>query len=133
MKGGEIVSIRCLITVLVFIAFDVGTGWLKALATGTTDSGIMRQGLFHKLGEILAVMFGYMCEYLFPYMDIKVSIPLALAISTYIVLMETASIIENICAINPNLDSVMKRFFDKKELESEVENDGKENESGNSD
>lgn len=128
MKGGEIMKIGSLIVVLVFIAFDVATGWLKAIATGTTDSSIMRQGLFHKLGEILAVMFGYMCEYLFPYMEIDVTIPFAIAIATYIVLMETASIIENLCIMNPNLANVMGKIFDKSKFE-EVDD---ENKSGDS-
>lgn len=128
MKGGDDVKIGSLIVVLIFIAFDVATGWLKAIATGTTDSSIMRQGLFHKLGEILAVMFGYMCEYLFPYMEIEVTIPFAIAIATYIVLMETASIIENLCIMNPNLANVMSKIFDKNKFE-EVSD---ENESGDS-
>lgn len=121
-------KIGSLIVVLVFIAFDVATGWLKAIATGTTDSSIMRQGLFHKLGEILAVMFGYMCEYLFPLLEIEVTIPFAAAIATYIVLMETASIIENLCIMNPNLANVMSKIFAKSKFEEE----NSENKSGDS-
>lgn len=123
-------KIGALITVLVFIAFDVITGWLKALATGTTDSSIMRKGLFHKLGELLAVMFGYMCEYAFPIMDIQVSIPFAGAIATYIVLMETASIIENLCIMNPNLSKIMEKIFDSDKLHKRGEQD--ENQSADS-
>lgn len=123
-------KIGALITVLVFIAFDVITGWLKALATGTTDSSIMRKGLFHKLGELLAVMFGYMCEYAFPIMDIQVSIPFAGAIATYIVLMETASIIENLCIMNPNLSKIMEKIFDSDKLRKRGEQD--ENQSADS-
>jgi len=124
------VKIGSLITVLVFIAFDVITGWLKALATGTTDSSIMRKGLFHKLGELLAVMFGYMCEYAFPIMDIEVSIPFAGVIATYIVLMETASIIENLCIMNPSLSEIMKKIFDEDKLQRKGDRD--ENESAGS-
>lgn len=123
-------KIGSLITVLVFIAFDVITGWLKALATGTTDSSIMRKGLFHKLGELLAVMFGYMCEYAFPIMDIEVSIPFAGVIATYIVLMETASIIENLCIMNPSLSEIMKKIFDEDKLQRKGDRD--ENESAGS-
>lgn len=123
-------KIGSLITVLVFIAFDVITGWLKALATGTTDSSVMRKGLFHKLGEVLAVMFGYMCEYAFPIMDIQVSIPLAGVIATYIVLMETASIIENLCIMNPNLSKIMEKIFDSDKLHRK--GDQNENESASS-
>ena len=70
-----------LIVVLIFIAFDVATGWLKAFSTGTTDSSIMRQGLFHKLAEIVAVLFGYICQYAFPYIGVEVKIPFASAIA----------------------------------------------------
>ena len=35
---------------ILFICFDVLTGWVKAFASGTTDSSIMRKGLYHKLG-----------------------------------------------------------------------------------
>lgn len=123
-------KIGALVTVLVFIAFDVITGWLKALATGTTDSSIMRKGLFHKLGELLAVMFGYMCEYAFPIMEIEVSIPFAGVIATYIVLMETASIIENLCIMNPSLSEIMKKIFDEDKLHRKGDRD--ENESAGS-
>ena len=123
-------KIGALITVLVFIAFDVITGWLKALATGTTDSSVMRKGLFHKLGELLAVMFGYMCEYAFPIMNIQVSIPFAGVIATYIVLMETASIIENLCIMNPNLSKIMEKIFDSDKLQRKGDKD--ENESADS-
>lgn len=99
------------IIVLIFIAFDVLTGWLKALATGTTDSSIMRKGLFHKLGEIVAMIFGYVCQYTLPYVGVTVNIPFAVAIGTYIVLMEIASIIENISKMNPAMGKVLGNVF----------------------
>ena len=116
------------IIVLIFIAFDVLTGWLKALATGTTDSSIMRKGLFHKLGEIVAVIFGYVCQYTLPYVGVTINIPFAVAIGTYIVLMEIASIIENISHINPHLAQILTNVFSKDTLnlpeESEDNNEG---------
>lgn len=109
------------IIVLIFIAFDVLTGWLKAIATGTTDSSIMRQGLFHKLGEIVAVIFGYVCQYTLPYVGVTVNIPFAVAISTYIVLMEIASIVENLSKINPHLETVLNNVFKKESSEHDEE------------
>ena len=116
------------IIVLIFIAFDVLTGWLKALATGTTDSSIMRKGLFHKLGEIVAVIFGYVCQYTLPYVGVEIKIPFAVAIGTYIILMEIASIIENISKINPNLAKVLGNVFSKESItpikqEEEINNE----------
>ena len=119
-------NITILIIVLIFIAFDVLTGWLKALATKTTDSSIMRKGLFHKLGEIVAVIFGYVCEYTLPYVGVEISVPFAVAIGTYIVLMETASIVENIAVMNPSLAKILGNVFSKDTLnlpEEDVSND----------
>lgn len=109
-------NITILIIVLIFIAFDVLTGWLKALATKTTNSSIMRKGLFHKLGEVVAMIFGYVCEYSLPYVGVKISVPFAVAIGTYIVLMETASIIENIAIINPGMAKILGNVFSKDTL-----------------
>lgn len=109
-------NITILIIVLIFIAFDVLTGWLKALATGTTDSSIMRKGLFHKLGEIVAIIFGYVCEYTLPYVGVQISVPFAVAIGTYIILMETASIVENIAIMNPKLAKILSNVFSKETM-----------------
>lgn len=108
-------NVTPLIIALIFIAFDVLTGWLKALITATTNSSIMRTGLMRKLGELIAVIFGYVCQYCLPLIGLQINVPFAGAITTYIVLMETASVIENICAINPNLrDALSKVFADEK-------------------
>lgn len=112
-------KVTALIVVSIFIIFDIATGWLKALSTGTTDSTIMRKGLFHKLAEIIAVLFGYTCEYVFPYAGIEVSIPFATAIATYIVLMETASIVENLAIMNPHLAEILDKFFSKDKFNNE--------------
>ena len=108
-----------------FIAFDVLTGWLKAIATKTTNSSIMRSGLFHKLGEIVALIFGYVCEYSLPMIGVDIEIPFAVAIGTYIVLMELASIIENISKINPRLAHIMMNIFSDELANYEEEKEGK--------
>lgn len=100
---------------VLFVAMDILTGWAKAVATHTTNSSIMRIGLFHKLGEILAILFGYACEFSFPYVGIAISIPLVESISTYIILMETASIVENIMKINPQLAEILGKLFKKED------------------
>lgn len=113
------------IIALIFIAFDVLTGWLKAIATKTTNSSIMRSGLFHKLGEIVAIIFGYVCEYSLPMIGVNVNIPFAVAIGTYIVLMELASIIENISKINPRLSQIMMNIFSDELAKYDEEKEGK--------
>lgn len=114
-------NIAPVIVVLIFIAFDVLTGWLKAFSTGTTNSSIMREGLFHKIGELLAMAFGYVCQYTLPYIGVEVSIPFAGAIGTYIVLMETASIVENISIINPQLAKILDKVFEKEKINPDEE------------
>lgn len=113
------VKLTFFLVCLMFIAMDILTGWTKAVATGTTNSSIMRVGLFHKLGEILAILFGYACEFAFPYVGIAISIPLVESIGTYIILMEVASVVENIMQINPQLKDMLTRVFGKKEEEGE--------------
>lgn len=112
-----ILNVTAILVTTIFIVFDIATGWLKALSTGTTDSSIMRKGLFHKLAEILSVMFGYTCEYVFPFAGIEVTIPFATGIATYIVLMETASIIENLAIMNPNLAAILEKFFSRESMD----------------
>lgn len=115
-----------LLITIAFIAFDVLTGWLKAYITATLNSSVMRTGLLRKIGEILAELFGYMCQYTLPMIGLKVDVPFAGAIATYIVIMETASIIENICAMNPNLrEALSKIFADEKLPKVEPEKTGK--------
>lgn len=115
-----------LLVTIAFIAFDVLTGWLKAYITATLNSSVMRTGLLRKIGEILAELFGYMCQYTLPMIGLKVDVPFAGAIATYIVLMETASVIENICAMNPNLrEALSKIFADEKLPKVEPEKTGK--------
>ena len=120
------------VIVAFFIAFDVLTGWIKAIATKTTDSSIMRTGLFHKLGELLAIAFGYACEFAFPYIGMTISLPLASAICTYIVLMETASIVENLSRISPKLANALDKYFDQSKVKKDGEEDVQKDESTDS-
>lgn len=116
MKGVMKMNVTPLVVSLIFIAFDVLTGWLKALITASTNSSVMRTGLMRKMGEVLAILFGYICQYCLPMIGITVNVPFAGAIATYIVLMETASVIENICVMNPNLREALSKVFADEKL-----------------
>ena len=110
----------------VFIVFDVLTGWLKALLTASFNSSVMRCGLTSKIGELTAVIFGYTCEYFMPLAGLPIELPFAEAIMTYIVVMEIASIVENICAMNPSLRNPLSKIFsDEKLPKVESEETGK--------
>lgn len=104
-------NVTMLIVVLTFIVLDMVIGIVKALATGSYKSLKMREGLWHKLGEILCVAFGVLCEMAFPYVGITVSIPIVTTICIYIVLMETGSIVENLALISPNIQKMLSKVF----------------------
>lgn len=97
-----------------FIVLDLITGLIKAFKEKAYTSTVMRQGLFHKSASLLCIGFGALVEWAQGFLDIGVTIPIASGICIYIVLMEIGSIIENICAINPNImGSKLRSFFAK--------------------
>lgn len=103
--------VNMIIAVLIFIVLDVVIGLVKALSTGTYKSLKMREGLFHKIGEILTIGFGILCENAFPYVGIEIKIPIVSTICIYIVLMETGSIVENLAVISPNIKKMLGKVF----------------------
>lgn len=102
-----------LIIVLGFIAFDVVTGLIKAGYNGNYNSVIMRQGGFHKSMEVMAMAVAYFVEYAIVYINIGVNVPAVPAVTVYICIMELISILENICAVNPQMSALFKPYLDK--------------------
>lgn len=97
-----------------FILMDMITGIIKALMGKTFTSTIMREGLFHKCGSILCIVFGVMVDYAQNMIDLGVTIPVASSLCCYIILMEIGSIIENVCQINPEImPQKLQAFFVK--------------------
>lgn len=97
-----------------FIVLDLLTGLVKAFKEKNYSSTVMREGLYHKIGSVLCVAFAVLVDYTQNYLDLGVTIPLTFAVCTYIVAMEIGSIIENVCAINPEiLPEQLKGFFSK--------------------
>ena len=91
-----------------FICLDFVTGLIKAFKEKNYCSTIMRQGLYHKVGSILCVVFGTLVDQAQIYLDLGISLPITEGVCAYIVLMEIGSIIENVCKINPEI--VPERF-----------------------
>lgn len=102
-----------LIIVLGFIVFDVVTGLIKAGYNGNYNSAIMRQGGFHKSMEIMAMAVAYFVEYAIVYINIGVDVPAVPVVTVYICIMELISILENICAVNPQMCALFKPYLDK--------------------
>lgn len=86
-----------------FIVMDMVTGIIKALKNKEFTSSIMREGLFHKVGSILCMVFGVLVDYAQTLVDLGVTIPVASAVCVYICMMEIGSIIENVSMINPEI------------------------------
>lgn len=102
-----------LIVVLLFIALDIVTGLAKAFATSGFDSSIMRQGFFHKLGEIFAVALALAADVGLPEIGVPLDVKLSGLCCVYLVLMEIGSVVENIGAINPDLVGPLDNIFAK--------------------
>lgn len=106
-------EIRSGFIILIFISFDILFGLLQALTNQTFQSSCMRQGLFHKLGEILCYLFGVVCDATLPLVDIFVPFSLASAITIYIVVMEIGSILENLSKVSPVMAKYLGFIFEK--------------------
>lgn len=95
------------------ILLDIITGLIKAFYTKSFSSSVMRQGLFHKLGELLAMGILYGAQIAFPLIGVEAQLPLFPAGVGYCTLMELGSILENLRAFTPGLDHILGK--EKKE------------------
>lgn len=96
-----------------FILADILTGIIQALYKGDLNSTKLRQGLFHKLSEVLAVVVSVGLEYVCEYVQLGIDVPLLNTVSVYICMMELISILENICEVNPALAKLFKPYLEK--------------------
>lgn len=122
---------ECIVTAIIIalIALDMITGTAQALKNKTFKSSKMRQGVWHKVGIITIMVLTWLLgEYGkqagLP-QDITGIIPI---VNTALVVMESASIMENIAQINPELRKLMifKVLKDESDkLNEEVQDDKK--------
>lgn len=95
------------------ILFDVITGVIKGAYQGKLNSTIARKGLYYKITEILALVLAGLLEYATAYINIGIDLPLVEVVGIYIFCMELLSILENLCAVNPNLRKLFKPYLEK--------------------
>ena len=107
----SVLPVKLILVVLIFIAADIFIGIIKAAYKVGFKSAKMREGLYHKLSEILAVIFGALCELAFPIVGIDIKIPIVSSICIYLVIMETGSIVENLAVISPNIQKILAKVF----------------------
>ncbi len=101
------------VAVLAMIGCDIVIGLVKAFTTHSYTSEIMREGLFHKLGEILCFIFAVVCDLTLPNLGIILPVSITGAVAAYLVFMEIGSIIENIGVMNPQLGKYLAMVFAK--------------------
>ena len=91
------------IAALVFILFDFATGIVKAAYNKNVSSTVMREGLYHKFAEIMVIVMAGFIDVACEHLDLGFDTPILAVTCGYIVLMEIASILENIGEMNPDL------------------------------
>lgn len=89
--------------VLGFILFDIVSGLISALKNGNYKSKMMREGLYHKLGYVMAIMLCALIEYSCKYIDLGFSLPILKPVMVYIIFNEIGSIMENLEKISPGV------------------------------
>lgn len=93
---------------LVLCAVDVASGYIAAMRTGTVNSTFMFNGLWNKMGEMLAIVVGKaieICISIFgtDFVGVQMNIPVCTAVCAYLSLYEITSIVENIGKMNPTI------------------------------
>lgn len=92
-----------------FILLDVITGFTQAVVNKCVDSTKMKQGLWHKCGFLLAIIFGWLCEFSMIYIDLGFTLPIQNSVCLFIIATEIISILENLAKISPELSD--KKFM----------------------
>lgn len=116
---------EAMILILILIAMDIVTGLVKAYVTKEFSSKVMREGLVRKSGTIFLVLLAYGLQYAtvhIPELPAELS-AIYSGISLYVILMEVASNVENILAINPELGGETIRKFFNIQKEEHIEGD----------
>lgn len=93
------------IAALIFILFDFATGIAKAAYLKQVSSTVMREGLYHKFAEILVIVLAGAIDVACDHLELGFDTPILAVTCAYIVLMEIASILENIGEMNPDLSN----------------------------
>lgn len=111
------------VTVSIFILFDILTGVCKGIYLGELNSTKLRQGLFHKLSEVIAVVGSGLLEYGIIYINLNIDFPILKVVVTYICVTELISILENLCVLNPSLAKLFKPYLEKLKEKGDSENE----------
>lgn len=112
-------AITCLLIVM-----DYLTGLAKAIKNKDVSSEKMRQGLWHKSAYLVVIILAEILEHGQQLVDMGFGVPIIIPVCVYIIVTETASIIENLGQINPELQSsrLLALFRSTKEEPNDAQN-----------
>lgn len=85
------------------VLLDFISGFSKAVYTHTVASSKMRDGLFHKFAYVLVIAICILFDYAQAKVNLGIHVPLVLIACGYIIITDTVSFVENICACNPQI------------------------------
>lgn len=102
------------------ITLDYLTGIAKAIATKSLSSAVMRQGLWHKVAEITAILLAFIVTEQGKHIGMPYQIDYLLTgVVVWVSVMEVTSILENIGEMNPELKGVLTFFKTKNDQTKE--------------
>jgi toxin secretion/phage lysis holin len=115
-----------IVVALIFMVLDIISGLIKAFQTGSYDSKLMRNGLYHKIAYIIIMLVGACLEFAItnPNFDPGFQVPMFGVICGYIIVTEFFSILENVSAVNPAIGNFMSRWL-KQAADANAEVEGK--------
>ena len=86
------------------IVLDYVSGIAAAASRGELQSSKMREGLWHKLGEVGAILLAFLIAQEGHYIGLPYQIDLLIpGVMIWISVMEVTSILENLTLLNPDL------------------------------
>lgn len=101
------------ISVLVFIGLDLVTGGVAALYTKSWASKVMREGLYHKAGEVLIFAVAAIADYFLPLVDVAIPFSFTSLVAGYLVIMELGSVLENVKKFSPEAGAVIDKVAEQ--------------------
>jgi len=115
---------KMLIMALIGIAFDIITGFLKAGYLKEINSTSLREGLYHKMTEIIILSGGLLLDHATGYVGLDFDMNVFPWLALYILITEIISILENLCEVNEELRKILSPYLRKLQRKKEALEDG---------
>lgn len=105
-----------LLVPMALMCLDLVSGYAAAMHNGEVNSTVMRDGLWNKLSEVLAIVLGKATEFAITVfgadeVGITTTVPVCNAVCVFITVYELVSVIENIGKMNPAIGSALVRIL----------------------